>query len=160
LKQYAYYPGCSLSAEGFGKAYDWSIKAVNKELGIEFNEYHKYCSRVCCMYSLKFAHLLREKLPEASVYQLYIDMRCAGSGYEEFYERLQAEGSVTKAAKGLIKKGQLVSEGLLNMVEMAFRAYDPCMACATHTLPGQMPLEVVINDNRGIIVNTIRRNLT
>jgi heterodisulfide reductase subunit B2 len=38
LKQYAYYPGCSLSAEGFGKAYDWSIHAVNKELGIEFEE--------------------------------------------------------------------------------------------------------------------------
>jgi len=54
--------------------------------------YHKYCSRVCCMYSLKYSHLLREKLPEASVYQLYIDMRCAGSGYEEFYERLQEEG--------------------------------------------------------------------
>jgi heterodisulfide reductase subunit A len=44
------------------------------------------------MYSLKFAHLLREKVPEAAVYQLYIDMRCAGSGYEEFYERLQEEG--------------------------------------------------------------------
>lgn len=39
--------------------------------------------------------------------------------------------SVKKAAQGLIKKGKVVSEGLLNMVEMAFRAYDPCMACAT-----------------------------
>jgi heterodisulfide reductase subunit A len=54
--------------------------------------YHRYCSRVCCMYSLKFAHLLREKLPKSTVYQLYIDMRCPGSGYEEFYERLQEEG--------------------------------------------------------------------
>ena len=54
--------------------------------------YHKYCSRVCCMYALKFSHLLREKVPDAKVYQLYIDMRCAGSGYEEFYERLQEEG--------------------------------------------------------------------
>jgi len=44
------------------------------------------------MYSLKYSHLLREKLPEAAVYQLYIDIRCAGSGYEEFYERLQEEG--------------------------------------------------------------------
>jgi len=44
------------------------------------------------MYSLKYSHLLKEKLPEAAVYQLYIDMRCAGSGYEEFYERLQEEG--------------------------------------------------------------------
>jgi heterodisulfide reductase subunit A len=61
-------------------------------IGSRDTNYHKYCSRVCCMYSLKFAHLLREKLPEAAVYQLYIDMRCAGSGYEEFYERLQEEG--------------------------------------------------------------------
>ncbi len=61
-------------------------------IGSRDENYHKYCSRVCCMYSLKFAHLLREKIPEVKVYQLYIDMRCAGSGYEEFYERLQEEG--------------------------------------------------------------------
>jgi heterodisulfide reductase subunit A len=61
-------------------------------IGSRDENYHKYCSRVCCMYSLKFAHLLKEKVPEATVYQLYIDMRCAGSGYEEFYERLQEEG--------------------------------------------------------------------
>jgi len=61
-------------------------------VGSRDENYHKYCSRVCCMYSLKYSHLLREKVPEASVYQLYIDMRCAGSGYEEFYERLQEEG--------------------------------------------------------------------
>jgi heterodisulfide reductase subunit A len=61
-------------------------------IGSRDKNYHQYCSRVCCMYSLKFAHLLREKVPEATVYQLYIDMRCAGSGYEEFYERLQEEG--------------------------------------------------------------------
>jgi heterodisulfide reductase subunit A len=61
-------------------------------VGSRDENYHKYCSRVCCMYSLKYSHLLREKVPEATVYQLYIDMRCAGSGYEEFYERLQGEG--------------------------------------------------------------------
>lgn len=54
--------------------------------------------------------------------------------------------SVDKAAKGLIKKGQ-VSEGLLNMVEMAFRAYDPCFGCATHALPGHLPLCVRIYDH-------------
>jgi len=53
--------------------------------------------------------------------------------------------SVEKAAKGLIKKGN-VSEGLLNMVEMAFRAYDPCFGCATHALPGHLPLRVSIYD--------------
>jgi len=61
-------------------------------VGSRDENYHKYCSRVCCMYSLKYSHLLKEKIPEAPVYQLYIDMRCAGSGYEEFYERLQEEG--------------------------------------------------------------------
>ena len=61
-------------------------------VGSRDENYHKYCSRVCCMYSLKYSHLLREKVPEAAVYQLYIDMRCAGPGYEEFYERLQEEG--------------------------------------------------------------------
>ena len=51
--------------------------------------------------------------------------------------------SVEKAAKGLIKGGQ-VTEGLLNKIEMAFRAYDPCLGCATHTLPGHTPLKVSI----------------
>ncbi len=51
--------------------------------------------------------------------------------------------SVEKAAKGLIRKG-VVSEGLLNRIEMAFRAYDPCFGCATHSLPGHLPLSVTI----------------
>ena len=65
--------------------------------------------------------------------------------------------SIKKAAQKLIRKGQPASEGLLNMVEMAFRAYDPCMACATHTLPGQMPLEIIIRDSRGAIIQTLSR---
>lgn len=56
--------------------------------------------------------------------------------------------SVKKAAQGLIHKGE-VREGLLNMVEMAFRAYDPCFGCATHNLPGQMPLEVTLRGPDG-----------
>lgn len=64
--------------------------------------------------------------------------------------------SVEKAAQGLIKGGE-VSEGLLNMVEMAFRAYDPCFACATHSLPGETPLEVNIRDSHGHVLRTIRR---
>ena len=57
--------------------------------------------------------------------------------------------SVKKAAQSLISKGTVVSEGLLNMVEMAFRAYDPCFGCATHSLAGQMPLEVTLRDPQG-----------
>ncbi len=65
--------------------------------------------------------------------------------------------SVRDAAKGIIKKGK-VNDGLLNMVEMAFRAYDPCFACATHTLPGGMPLEVNIYDNNKKLYKTLRQN--
>ncbi len=64
--------------------------------------------------------------------------------------------SVEKAAKGLIHGG-VVNEGLLNMIEMAFRAYDPCNACATHSLPGNMPLELRLLDRTGRVLKTIRR---
>ncbi|MDP3063613.1 MAG: Ni/Fe hydrogenase subunit alpha [Chloroflexota bacterium] len=57
--------------------------------------------------------------------------------------------SIKKAAQGFIQGGKAPSQGLLNLVEMAFRAYDPCLACATHSLPGRMPLEVVIKDTEG-----------
>jgi F420-non-reducing hydrogenase large subunit len=67
--------------------------------------------------------------------------------------------SVKKAAQGLIKKGVEIKEGLLNTIEMAYRAYDPCMACATHTLPGQMPLEVTIRDSEGNILEQRSQNL-
>jgi F420-non-reducing hydrogenase large subunit len=64
--------------------------------------------------------------------------------------------SIKKAADSLIKKGN-VNEGLLNMVEMAFRAYDPCFGCATHSLPGQMPLEVTIHDAEGNPVRIMKQ---
>jgi len=64
--------------------------------------------------------------------------------------------SVKKAAQGLIKKGE-VNEGLLNMVEMAFRAYDPCLACATHLLSGRIPLTVSIRNPEGEIIQTLKR---
>jgi F420-non-reducing hydrogenase large subunit len=64
--------------------------------------------------------------------------------------------SVKNAAQGLIKKGE-VSDGLLNKVEMAFRAYDPCFACATHFAIGEMPLEVKIFDSNQKLLKTIRR---
>ncbi len=54
--------------------------------------HNQYCSKVCCMYSLKLAHLVKEKLPEAKVSEYYIDMRAFGKGYEEFYERIKNEG--------------------------------------------------------------------
>ncbi len=65
--------------------------------------------------------------------------------------------SVKKAAQGLIKDGK-VNDGLLNMVEMAFRAYDPCFGCATHTLPGQMPLIINVYDQDKTHIDTLRRD--
>jgi F420-non-reducing hydrogenase large subunit len=64
--------------------------------------------------------------------------------------------SVKKAAQNFIKNGQ-VSDGLLNIVEMAFRAYDPCFGCATHAWPGQAPLRVKIFDHGGHLVRDLRR---
>ena len=66
--------------------------------------------------------------------------------------------SVKKAAQGLIHKGQ-VTEGKLNMVEMAFRAYDPCFGCATHSLPGKMPLEVFVRRSNGEVIERLTQNL-
>jgi F420-non-reducing hydrogenase large subunit len=66
--------------------------------------------------------------------------------------------SVEKAAKGLIKDGK-VTDGILNEVEMAFRAYDPCHACATHSLPGSMPLAIRVRDTSGETLTTLRRDL-
>jgi heterodisulfide reductase subunit A len=57
--------------------------------------YHQYCSRVCCMYALKYSHLIKEKVGhDARVYDFYIDQRCYGKGYEEFYRRCQEEGTI------------------------------------------------------------------
>ena len=86
-------------------------------VGSRDKNYHEYCSRVCCMYSLKFSHLIREKIPDAEIYQLYIDLRCFGKGYEEFYNRLQEErvnfirgraGEVTDVAETPAEKGKLI----------------------------------------------------
>jgi heterodisulfide reductase subunit A len=61
-------------------------------VGSRDENYNRYCSRVCCMASLKFAHLIRERT-DAEVYQFYIDMRAYGKGYEEFYTRVLEEGT-------------------------------------------------------------------
>lgn len=64
--------------------------------------------------------------------------------------------SVDKAARGLINDGN-VDDGILNMIEMAFRAYDPCNGCATHALPGEMPLQISIYDRNHNLVREIKR---
>ncbi len=85
-------------------------------VGSRDQNYHEYCSRVCCMYALKYAHLAKE-LSKADVYQFYIDMRCFGEGYEEFYKRCSEEGvnfirgkvaKITDEALSDEEKGKLV----------------------------------------------------
>lgn len=66
--------------------------------------------------------------------------------------------SIQKAAQGVIKAGTAVTQGLLNQVEMAFRAYDPCLGCATHALPGQLPLTVNIHDEEGNLLRKLSRD--
>ncbi len=81
--------------------------------------YHEYCSRVCCMYALKYTHLIKEKVGhDTKVYDFYIDMRCFGKGYEEFYHRCQEEGTIfirgkvaeiTDQAKRPEEQGKLIA---------------------------------------------------
>lgn len=66
--------------------------------------------------------------------------------------------SIKRAAEKLIHAGQVIEEGLLNRIEMAFRLYDPCLSCATHALPGSMPLIVNLRDGDGAIVRSFRRD--
>jgi len=86
-------------------------------VGSRDENYHKYCSNVCCMYSLKFAHLVHERVPDAEVYNCYIDIRTSGKGYEEFYNRLLEEGThfirgkvaeVTDVARTEEEEGKLI----------------------------------------------------
>jgi heterodisulfide reductase subunit A len=89
-------------------------------VGSRDKNYNEYCSKVCCMYSLKFAHLVHERLPDAEVYNFYIDMRTPGKGYEEFYHRLLEEGThfirgrvanVSNAALTAEEEGKLIVQG-------------------------------------------------
>jgi F420-non-reducing hydrogenase large subunit len=67
--------------------------------------------------------------------------------------------SIRKAAMEVIKPGKEITEGLLNRIEMAWRPYDPCFGCATHTLPGQAPMEIIIRNPEGEVVKRLAQNL-
>ncbi len=85
-------------------------------VGSRDEKYHEYCSRVCCMHSMKFAHLIKEHT-EAEVYEFYIDIRSFGKGYEEFYNRVLEEGTnfirgrpaeITDVAESPEEEGKLI----------------------------------------------------
>ncbi|HHS14485.1 MAG TPA: CoB--CoM heterodisulfide reductase iron-sulfur subunit A family protein [bacterium] len=78
------------------------VGSRDKNLGNE------WCSRVCCMYAIKQAHLIREKVPDSRVTVLYMDLRCFGKGFEEFYDRVRSEGVIFRRAIGseIYRKGE------------------------------------------------------
>ena len=83
-------------------------------VGSRNKKYNAYCSRVCCMYSLKFAHLVKEKIPDVNCYEFYIDMRAFGKGYEEFAERIKEEGTFVvrgRSATVSMNNDQLIVRG-------------------------------------------------
>ncbi len=95
------------------------------------DEHHQpYCSRVCCMYSLKLAHLVHEKT-HAEVFEFYMDVRAFGKGYEEFYERVQSEGVNFVRGRG--------AQILPNGEKLVVRAEDTDLG-----MPVNLPVDIVI----------------
>ncbi len=104
-------------------------------VGSRDDRYHSYCSRVCCMYALKYAHLVHDKVgPDTEIYDFYIDMRCFGKGYEEFYRRCQEEGVRFirgKPAEILQEDGKLILVGEDTLMGRRYRvAVDMVVLCA------------------------------
>jgi heterodisulfide reductase subunit A2 len=99
---------------------------------------HEYCSRVCCMYALKYSHLIKEKVGhDTPVYDFYIDMRCFGKGYEEFFRRCQDEG--TLFIRGKVAE---ITDQALNAEEKGY-----LIAVAEDTLLGRrvrVPVDMVV----------------
>lgn len=93
--------------------------------------HHEYCSRVCCMYALKYGHLIKEKAGhDTEIFNFYIDMRCFGKGYEEFYRRLQEEGitfvrgrpgEITDQAVRPTEEGKLIIVGEDTLLQRRLR---------------------------------------
>jgi len=97
-------------------------------VGSRDKDYHEYCSRVCCMYSLKFSHLIREHVPGAQVYEFYVDIRAFGKGYEEFYNRVTDEGTVLIEARptGITNVAEKPEEEGKLIVEYALEGGPQC----------------------------------
>jgi heterodisulfide reductase subunit A2 len=98
-----------------GKTTPKSVAIVHC-VGSRDKNYNNYCSAICCMQSLKFAHLVHEKTG-ATVYNLYIDIRTPGKAYDEFYQRLIEEGTlfvrgkvaeISDAARNPGEEGKLI----------------------------------------------------
>jgi heterodisulfide reductase subunit A len=116
--------------------------------------YNPYCSRVCCMYSLKFAHLVKEKLPDAACYEFYIDMRAFGKGYEEFADRIKQEGTFVvrgRSATVAESDGRLVVKGedIVNDRLLEFPVDMVLLAVGLVPARGSEELSAILGVTRG-----------
>jgi heterodisulfide reductase subunit A-like polyferredoxin len=99
---------------------------------------NEYCSRVCCMYTAKQAHLLRDKVPDASITVLYMDVRAFGKGFEEFYERVQKERIVYRRANPsevYRRNGKLVVRGEDTLLGEPFELEADLVVLASGLMP-------------------------
>jgi heterodisulfide reductase subunit A len=122
-------------------------------VGSRNKNYNAYCSRVCCMYSLKFAHLIKEKIPNVSVYEFYIDMRAFGKGYEEFAERIKQEGTFVvrgHSASVDIKNDQMIVKGedIFNDRLVEFKVDMVILAVGLVPSPGTEELSRILGIKR------------
>ncbi len=99
---------------------------------------NEYCSRVCCMYTAKQAHLLRDKVPDAHITVLYMDVRAFGKGFEEFYERVQKEGIVYRRGNPseiYRKNGRLLVRGEDTLLGEPFELEADLVVLASGLVP-------------------------
>jgi heterodisulfide reductase subunit A len=122
-------------------------------VGSRNKKYNPYCSRVCCMYSLKFAHLIKEKIPNVRVYEFYIDMRAFGKGYEEFADRIRHEGTFVvrgHTASVDMANGQLIVRGedIMNDKLVEFKVDMVVLAVGLVPAPGTEEISRLLGINR------------
>ena len=99
---------------------------------------NEYCSRVCCMYTAKQAHLLRDKIPDARITVLYMDVRAFGKGFEEFYERVQKEEIIYRRgnpSEVFRKNGKLVVRGEDTLLGEPFELEADLVVLASGLVP-------------------------
>jgi heterodisulfide reductase subunit A-like polyferredoxin len=99
---------------------------------------NEYCSRVCCMYTAKQAHLLRDKIPDANITVLYMDVRAFGKGFEEFYERVQKERIVYRRGNPseiYRRNGKLVVRGEDTLLGEPFELEADLVVLASGLVP-------------------------
>jgi len=99
---------------------------------------NEYCSRVCCMYTAKQAHLLRDKIPDARLTVLYMDVRAFGKGFEEFYERVQKEEIIYRRgnpSEVFRRNGKLVVRGEDTLLGEPFEMEADLVVLASGLVP-------------------------